>query len=763
MKNILQYIKNHELLSVILILSCLLLIFLSPVIFTWRYFAPADIIRNTAPFVNGVKPHNFLLSDVLFQFVPWFALSKDLIWHGNFPLWNTYSGGGLPLFANMQSAVLFPLTWFFYIFQTKIALLLYGFFKLLVIGFFTYLYLRIIKCSKKVSLGGAIGFMFAGFNVVWLLWPHTNVVFLLPLGCYLIERFMQGRKAIFLLFFSLAIAIGIFAGHPETFFHISLFLGIYAAFKVLSSGSRWTLKLKDLFKLSGAAIWGLLISAVLLLPFLEYLKYSGVLVSRSNQINGYFLPKLAIFLNAIPDFFGNPGLRHIYYANFSNYNESAMGYVGVFLLLCAFYALIWEYKNKLVLFYGMFLLFCASVIYHIKFIFDLVVKLPGFSTGANHRLLLIFAFCVVVLGCIGIESILQNINDRKKIAFTSSIFFIAVSLLFILNRLWSIGFISPEKLHLIKFWQLAFYFIFVTVLIISVFLLTRLNFPRTKYLVILVIFLETGLHGLFFNTSTKNEDFYPKNNVVNFLLSQTAKDSSRVLFLNGIFPPNLGSYYKINQVADYDAVYLNSYQNFKSEIGSFSGSPEMLEKVNNFSALKLLSVNYIVSTGLPLLSGQSLVYFENGISVVKQNALPRAFFVPAANTNELKNKVQDFIQKQKEFPFMPVENFQVQENGSSFFTVNNSSDGYIFESENYFPGWKSEIDGRPGVVENVLGFKAVKISKDAHAVKVFYKPSSFSLGLKISLASLVLWLAVVLWIKRLFLRTIYFKIKNFIV
>src|SRR5262245_45307151 len=45
------------------------------------------------------------------QFVPWRDYAFSLIRVGLLPLWNPYNGAGAPLFANYQSALLYPLNW----------------------------------------------------------------------------------------------------------------------------------------------------------------------------------------------------------------------------------------------------------------------------------------------------------------------------------------------------------------------------------------------------------------------------------------------------------------------------------------------------------------------------------------------------------------------------------------------------------------------------------------------------------------------------
>ncbi|MBC7815017.1 MAG: hypothetical protein H7175_27915, partial [Burkholderiales bacterium] len=61
--------------------------------------------------------YRLLLGEVFFwglptlQFYPWREYAFDLLRHGQLPLWNPYNGAGAPLFANYQSALLYPLNW----------------------------------------------------------------------------------------------------------------------------------------------------------------------------------------------------------------------------------------------------------------------------------------------------------------------------------------------------------------------------------------------------------------------------------------------------------------------------------------------------------------------------------------------------------------------------------------------------------------------------------------------------------------------------
>ena len=51
----------------------------------------------------------------MLQFVPWWEQAVDMLRAGELPLWNTEVGMGAPLFANYQSALLYPPTWLYLI------------------------------------------------------------------------------------------------------------------------------------------------------------------------------------------------------------------------------------------------------------------------------------------------------------------------------------------------------------------------------------------------------------------------------------------------------------------------------------------------------------------------------------------------------------------------------------------------------------------------------------------------------------------------
>ena len=79
----------------------------------------------------------------------------------------------------------------------------------------------------------------------------------------------------------------------------------------------------------------------------------------------------------------------------------------------------------------------------------------------------------------------------------------------------------------------------------------------------------------------------------------------------------------------------------------------------------------------------------------------------------------------------------------SLIKVETQSDGLLFVSDTYYPGWKAYIDGQEEKIFRAdYAFKAIPVSKGTHEIKLVYKPDSFSNGLKAS--SVCLGLVIVI-------------------
>jgi len=65
--------------------------------------------------------------------------------------------------------------------------------------------------------------------------------------------------------------------------------------------------------------------------------------------------------------------------------------------------------------------------------------------------------------------------------------------------------------------------------------------------------------------------------------------------------------------------------------------------------------------------------------------------------------------------------------------------GYLVLTDAYYPGWRAFVDGRPAKIERAdYHFRAVYLEEGEHTIEFVYVPSSFKVGVAISLACLAL-------------------------
>lgn len=114
------------------------------VVFLQEVLVPADLLFQHDPVWRGVAPAGFqfpanpLLSDVVFQNVPWLVFNYQNLHQGILPLWNPFVLGGAPYLANEQSAILYPLNLLLYLLPMPVGVGYTAIAKLLIAGLSCY-------------------------------------------------------------------------------------------------------------------------------------------------------------------------------------------------------------------------------------------------------------------------------------------------------------------------------------------------------------------------------------------------------------------------------------------------------------------------------------------------------------------------------------------------------------------------------------------------------------------------------------------------
>jgi len=220
-----------------------------------------------APFLEGRRPEGQVLSDPVWQFVPWLQMARSELRAGRIPLWNPHQNGGEPLLGNAQSALGSPLVWPVLVLGVRRGWSLSLLLRLLVALSGVYLWLRNGGRSPGAALLGALMFGLSGAFIAWLEHPHTLVAAWAPWLLLAVDRLLEGVTPARLSGLVLATALVLTGGHPETALMVGLLTGAYLLWKTRGRAPA--------VSAAGAALLGLGLSLPLLLPFVEYLRHSA--------------------------------------------------------------------------------------------------------------------------------------------------------------------------------------------------------------------------------------------------------------------------------------------------------------------------------------------------------------------------------------------------------------------------------------------------------------------------------------------------------
>ncbi len=164
--------------------------------------------------------------DVVYYFPLRYLVGQSLR-AGQWPAWNPHEQCGMGLFADPQSAVLYPPTWLFAATEAKLAYSLNVFIAFALAGAGAYLYLRRVKLTVAAAVFGATAFQYCGFMVGHRV--HLSVIgtaAMLGFGLWAIEALRTSpRRAVTAL--PAIVFLALTAGHWPTFVNLALIWGVY--------------------------------------------------------------------------------------------------------------------------------------------------------------------------------------------------------------------------------------------------------------------------------------------------------------------------------------------------------------------------------------------------------------------------------------------------------------------------------------------------------------------------------------------------------
>lgn len=292
--------------------------------------------------------YRILLGEVLFwglpslQFYPWRWLSFSQLRNGDIPFWNPYNGGGTPLLANYQSAVLYPPNWLYFLIPRPQTMGFIALLHVLLAGIGMWNLtgkLELSSFGRGVSL---LCFALGSYLLGRLgSFPTANAVTWIPWLFWACLRLMENRRRLDVGLLGLFTGLQLLSGHAQTSWYAFVALGLFALWYVLwpLRGAGRGVQVQALILAGiglalgvGIASWQM----VMTLEFLQQSQRAGG-VSYDELTNLSYAP-LRILTMLAPHFFGTPADGSYLTPGKGIYYEDA-AYIGFLPLISAIFAI----------------------------------------------------------------------------------------------------------------------------------------------------------------------------------------------------------------------------------------------------------------------------------------------------------------------------------------------------------------------------------------------------------------------------------------
>ena len=543
-------LSRYHNISAALIILFVLILFYRDVVFAGRTFLMETAALGTMPVqgpfkYKGVTP-GFVANDpsaISLQIEPFNRFLSKSVKRGDLPLWNPYAGlAGNPLLADGHTGPLEPIQFLFFFvpdrywtYAVDMQLLL----RFFLAGFFCFLFARRLHIGFLGSIAAGVMFMLSSYLVTSGNHPQVKTEVLLPLVLYGYDRLSDIKDGPGFWLCALFIGWAIIAAMPESTF-FALFLGIlwyfYKSFFVQRETHHSLKEVRRIFaRYISSTVLGFLISAVYLLPFLEYVSLSASVHSTGNEINwgGSAAPIWTIFSTILPT-------QDRYFAQF--------GIFALFVLVLSFLCLRNQSRFRPVI-----LFFSVYAAFFILAVFDFplttwIQEMPVFNQIVLYRYpVLSIAFCLAVLSGIFVEEAHARLSYK-----TVLIALLVLPLLFLgLPRLYNSRALAsnlPDHqviyIAICLFGGISFALFFLTFLIKT----ARLK-NQTLQAILLVILLIEPFYwwGTLIERPTRYDPYFQQfPHFINYLKNDNG--IYRIFSLDRILSPNISTAYEIFDV-----------------------------------------------------------------------------------------------------------------------------------------------------------------------------------------------------------------------
>lgn len=723
----------------------------------WQAYTPADV---HAP--------NPLLADPALIFYPLLTHAVETVQRWELPRWSAALYAGYPFLGSIQTAIFSPFTAIAYVVPLPRATIFIALAPLVVGGTGMFLFVRSLGLTAAAAWFAGLAYLLNGFAVVWMEHPLTAVVCWTPWLLRATDALMRRPDAARAAGLAVVVSLVIFAGHPETSMKVFLLAAAYAvAALVLERRPCWRI-----VTVAGAA--GVLLAAIQLAPFVEYLAQSEALLSReSHTINSFYMPAATMITALVPDFFGNPAhgeylVRANRFGVESNYAEQAI-YAGIPALVIASVGFMARRHEWRVPFFAIASVVSLALMYGFPGLLPAVSATPLLRVMILSRFGIIAIFSWIVLAAYGVDWLTRDADgDDRRIRRTvlavtcAAIASIAAGYVAAFEFLGSHGRAGATAAAAL----VAVALLGVTAGLILVRLRRRISSHVFAVASCAILVADLIAAGWGFHPTMPPAHVFPS--IPELEMIRRDPGLFRVYGWGNALMPNAALPYGLQDIRGWDGMNPSRYTRLL-DLGYLRQWSDPERHLRDPTLLDLLNVKYVfVGPDIVLPAPRYSPVPDSRVPLyVNRRALPRAFLVDRYQvlpdeglrqtlhdgTADLSRVVlleSDLPADERPDP-ADVESapghVHIRHYRDTFVEMHVESFGrtLLVMSDAYYPGWIATIDEQPVTIHRAnFALRAISVPPGEHVVRFEYRPLSVRLGAAVSLATIAALLAAVL-------------------
>lgn len=763
-------VRRHPDVAAAAVLAAVLCVFFAP-LFAGHQLGHSHILYDSFPWV-AERPADLHLTpragegDAALHYHPILSLARRQLHDGQLPLWNPYSYAGMPLHGDMQSALLFPLTWLALTLPVETAFGWMALLKLLIAGLGAYAFARRLGVGRAGALVAGLVYELSAPLVLWVQHMLGTELALLPWLLLATDRLAErpDRRGVALV--ALAVTLGIFAGHPETAMLNTLAATVYLLVLVARKRSGW----RAPAGFAAAHVLGAAGAAVAMVPFL--VAYAD---SITREVHGadLQLPLSALLTYALPNVFGNgePG-----YWGTAGYVTG--GYFGVVAALLAGVALLRNRHDTRIVALAAAGLFMGLLALDLPPVSWIVDVLPFYRQAVTLRVLHVAALAGAVAAGLGVQSLMARpLPVRAVLAWSAGALGVGGVAFGVATIAGALP--APPDVEIDALLR------FAAVLLVGAACLLALGRLRRALALTLVIAAVVGdlwyLQG--HQALLPPDQAYPSASAgIRYLQSQPGPFRISVIRPAGrvpyVLPPNTPSLYGLEAIQGYDVPQPKRWADLSFFVLGERSPGGREVSLNSpppsgpaLTALRMMNTRYLVAAPGAVPPDPSLerVYAGRDLTIFRDpQALPRAYVVgstrPMSDAAALATLARGGLAPRSEALVppeaerlpgkgggRPAREARFERLGDAHVRVHlpPGADGWLVVAQSYSRQWDAEVDGREvDTFPTNLAATGLRVRPGMRTVDLVYTRQPETVGGAISLGAFALMALLALYRRR---------------